>query len=40
MLKNPSSQLQQYVYQELPDVKLDIEKAEESEIKLSTSAES
>ena len=38
ILKNPSSQLQQYIYWELPDLKLDIEKAEEPEIKLSTSA--
>ena len=38
MFKSPSSQLQQYIYRELPDLKLDIEKAEEPEIKLSISA--
>ena len=38
MLKILHSRLQQYVNQELPDVKLDLEKAEEQQIKLPTSA--
>ena len=38
MLKVFQARLQQYVNRELPDVKLDLEKAEEPEIKLSTSA--
>ena len=38
--KNPSSWLQQYVNQELPDVQADLEKAEEPEIKLQTFVES
>ena len=37
MLKVFQARLQQYVNRELPDVKLDLEKAEEPEIKLSTS---
>ena len=37
MLKNFQARLQQYVNNELPDVKLNLEKAEEPEIKLSTS---
>ena len=37
MLKSLQARLQQYVYHELPDVKLDLEKAEEPEIKLPTS---
>ena len=37
MLKSSSSQLQQYVYWEFPDLKLDIEKAEEPEINMPTS---
>ena len=37
MLKVPQSRFQQYVNQELPDVQLDLEKAEEPEIKLPTS---
>jgi len=40
MLKVFHVRLQQYVNRELPDVKLDLEKAEEPEIRLSTSAES
>ena len=36
MLKILQARLQQYVYQELPDVQLDLEKAEESKIKLPT----
>ena len=40
MLKFLQARLQQYVSQELPDVKWDLEKAEESEIKLPTSTES
>ena len=38
MLKILQARLQQYVNHELPDFKLDLEKAEESEIKLATSA--
>ena len=38
MLKILQARLQQYMYCELPDVKLVLEKAEEPEIKLSTSA--
>ena len=38
MLKILQARLQQYVNHELPDFKLDLEKAEESEIKLPTSA--
>ena len=38
MLKILQARLQQYVYCELPDVKLVLEKAEEPEIKLPTSA--
>ena len=37
MLKISEARLQQYMNQELPDVQLDLEKAEELEIKLSTS---
>ena len=37
MLKILHDRLQQYVNPELPDVKLDLEKAEETEIKLPTS---
>ena len=37
MLKVFQARLQQYVNRELPDVKLDLEKAEEPEIKLPTS---
>ena len=37
MLKILQASLQQYVNQELSDVKLDLEKAEEPEIKLPTS---
>ena len=37
MLKIPQVSLQQYMNQELPDFKLDLEKAEEPEIKLPTS---
>ena len=37
MLKILQARLQQYMNQELPDVQLDLEKAGESEIKLSTS---
>jgi len=37
MLKILQARLQQYVNHELPDVKLDLEKAEEPEIKLPTS---
>ena len=37
MLKILQARLQQYVYQELPDVQLDLEKATEPEIKLPTS---
>ena len=38
MLKNLQARLQQYVNHELPDIKLVLEKAEEPEIKLPTSA--
>ena len=38
MLKILQARLQQYVNRELPDVKLVLEKAEEPEIKLPTSA--
>ena len=38
MLKILQARLQQYVNRELPDFKLDLEKAEELEIKLPTSA--
>ena len=38
MLKILQARLQQYVNRELPDVQLVLEKAEESEIKLPTSA--
>ena len=38
MLKILQAKLQQYVNCELPDIKLDLEKAEEPEIKLQTSA--
>ena len=37
MLKILQARLQQYLNCELPDVKLDLEKAEEPEIKLTTS---
>ena len=37
MLKILQARLQQYVNHELPDVQLDLEKAEEPEIKLPTS---
>ena len=37
MLKILQARLKQYVNQELPDVQLDLEKAEEPEIKLTTS---
>jgi len=37
MLKILQARLQQYVNQKLPDVKVDLKKAEEPEIKLSTS---
>ena len=40
MLKILQARIQQYVNQELPDVQLDLEKAEELEIKLSTSVRS
>ena len=40
MLKILQSRLQQYMNHEIPDVKLVLEKAEEPEIKLPTSAES
>ena len=40
MLKILQARLQQYVNQELPDVQLDLEKAEEPEIKLSASIQS
>ena len=36
MLKILQARLQQYVYRELPDFKLELEKAEEPEIKLPT----
>ena len=38
MLKILQTSLQQYVNKELPDVQADVEKAEETEIKLPTSA--
>ena len=38
MLKILQARLQQYVHRELPEFKLDLEKAEEPEIKLLTSA--
>ena len=38
MLKILQARLQQYMNRELPDVKLDLEKAEEPDIKLPTSA--
>ena len=38
MLKILQARLQQYVNKELPDVQADVEKAEETEIKLPTSA--
>ena len=38
MLKILQARLQQYVNRELPDVKLDLEKAEEPDIELPTSA--
>ena len=37
MLKILQARLQQYMNHEIPDVKLDLEKAEETEIKLPTS---
>ena len=37
MLKNLQDRLQKYVNWELPDVQVDLEKAEEPEIKLPTS---
>ena len=37
MLKTLQGKLQQYVNRELPDVQVDLEKAEEQEIKLPTS---
>ena len=37
MLKILQASLQEYVKQELPDAKLDLEKAEEAQIKLPTS---
>ena len=40
MLKILQARLQQYVNKELPDVQADVEKAEETEIKLPTSARS
>ena len=40
MLKILQARLQQYVNQKLPDVKVDLEKAEEPEIKLPTFIES
>ena len=40
MLKILHASLQQYMNQELPDIQLDLEKAEEPEIKLPTSIES
>ena len=39
MLKILQAGLQKYVNRELPDVQMDLEKAEESEIKLPTSIE-
>ena len=38
MLKILQAKLQQYTYQEFPDVQADLEKAEGPEIKLPTSA--
>ena len=38
MLKSLQARLQQYINRELPDVQTDLEKAEEPEIKLPTSA--
>ena len=38
MLKIVQARVQQYMNRELPDLKLDLEKAEEPEIKLPTSA--
>ena len=38
MLKNLQARLQKYVSRELPDVQVDLEKAEEPEIKLPMSA--
>ena len=38
MLKIPQARLQQYVNQELPEDKLNLEKAEEPETKLPTSS--
>ena len=38
MFKILQARLQQYLNRELPDVQVDIEKAEEPEIKLTTSA--
>ena len=40
ILKNLQARLQQYMNQELPDVKLDLEKAEQPEIKYPTSVAS
>ena len=40
MLKILQARLQQYMNQELPDVKLDLEKAEQPEIKYPTSVAS
>ena len=40
MLKILQARLQQYVNHELPDVRVDLEKTEEAEIKLQTSMES
>ena len=40
MLKILQARFQQHVNRELPDVQLDLEKAEDPEIKLPTSAES
>ena len=37
MLKILQAKLQQYMYRELPDVQVDLEKEEEPEIKFSTS---
>ena len=38
MLKILQARLQQYMNHELPDVQMDLEKAEEPEVKLPTSA--